>query len=253
MTEGGRGEGAAGPARASFGFRDVAPHEKTRMVGDVFRRVAQRYDLMNDLMSVGLHRRWKDRFVALVRPRPGEAILDLAGGTGDVALRLARRGAEVTVVDINPAMLAVGRERARRRGLKLAFVQADAEALPFADAAFSAVTVAFGIRNMTHIDRALAEARRVLAWGGRFACLEFSATEWAGFARLYDLYSFHIVPRLGQWVAGDRAAYRYLVESIRRFPDMDRFAGLLRQAGFAPVRAIPILGGAVAIHLGWKT
>ncbi len=239
-------------ARVSLGFRDVAPAEKTAAVADIFRRVAPRYDLMNDLMSAGLHRRWKDRFVDLVRPQPGERILDVAGGTGDIAFRLAARGAIVTVADINPAMLDVGRERAARRGLSLPFVEADAQALPFAEGAFDAVTIAFGIRNVTHIEAALAEAHRVLAWGGRFACLEFSQCQWPGFARAYDLYSLNIVPRIGAAVARDAEAYRYLVESIRRFPAMDRFAAMIADAGFARVGVDPILGGAVAIHRGWK-
>ncbi len=241
------------PATVSFGYADVAPEEKTARVGDVFARVARRYDLMNDLMSAGLHRAWKDRFVAMVRPRPGEAILDLAGGTGDIAFRLAKAGARVTVADINPHMLAVGKERARARGLAgLDWVEADAEALPFADQAFTAITIAFGIRNVTRIDRALAEAHRVLAWGGRFFCLEFSTTEWPGFARLYDLYSMQVVPRIGAAVARDAEAYRYLVESIRRFPDMATFRGMIEAAGFRRVAVTPILGGAVAIHRGWK-
>jgi demethylmenaquinone methyltransferase/2-methoxy-6-polyprenyl-1,4-benzoquinol methylase len=248
-----RAHAKPGP-EASFGFTEVAPEEKTALVGDVFRRVAGRYDLMNDLMSGGAHRLWKDRFVAAVKPRAGEAILDLAGGTGDIAFRLARAGAEVTVSDINPAMLEVGRSRADRRGLSgLSWVEANAEALPFPDAAFDAVTIAFGIRNVTHIDRALSEAHRVLKWGGRFFCLEFSTCQWPGFAEVYDLYSMRVVPRIGAAVARDAAAYRYLVESIRRFPDMDAFAGMIREAGFGGVKALPILGGAVAIHSGWKT
>ena len=239
--------------RVSFGFREVAPEEKTAMVGDVFARVARRYDLMNDLMSGGLHRAWKDRFAARVRPRSGEEILDLAGGTGDIAFRLARSGARVIVADINPEMLKVGEARARRRGIAgVSFEEANAEVLPFAGEHFDAVTIAFGIRNVTHIEQALSEAHRVLAWGGRFACLEFSTTEWPGFARLYDLYSMKLVPRLGAAVARDEDAYRYLVESIRRFPPMGRFAEMIREAGFGRVEATPILGGAVAIHMGWK-
>jgi demethylmenaquinone methyltransferase/2-methoxy-6-polyprenyl-1,4-benzoquinol methylase len=240
--------------KTSFGFRDVDVAEKTALVGDVFRRVAGRYDLMNDLMSGGMHRLWKDRFVDLVRPRAGECILDLAGGTGDIAFRMARRGARVTVADINAAMLDVGRKRAARRGLQgLSFEEANAEALPFDSRAFDAVTIAFGIRNVTLVDQALREAHRVLDWGGRFFCLEFSACQWPGFADLYDLYSMRVVPRIGAAVARDAEAYRYLVESIRRFPDMEHFSGMIRAAGFSGVKAIPILGGAVAIHSGWKT
>lgn len=239
--------------RVPLGFREVTPAEKTAAVGDIFRRVAPRYDLMNDLMSAGLHRRWKDRFVAMVRPRPGEAILDLAGGTGDIAFRLAARGARVTVADINPAMLDVGKARAARRGVSgLSFVEANAEAMPFADQSFDAVTIAFGIRNVTDRAAALADIRRVLGWGGRFFCLEFSTCEWPGFAAAYDLYSMRVVPRIGAAVARDADAYRYLVESIRRFPDMRALAREIEAAGFGAVRAVPILGGAVAIHSGWK-
>jgi demethylmenaquinone methyltransferase/2-methoxy-6-polyprenyl-1,4-benzoquinol methylase len=239
--------------RVPLGFQEVTPAEKTAAVGDIFRRVAPRYDLMNDLMSAGLHRRWKDRFVGLVRPRPGEVILDLAGGTGDIAFRLAARGARVTVADINPAMLAAGEARAARRGIEgLTFVEANAEAMPFADASFDAVTIAFGIRNVTDVAAALADIRRVLRWGGRFFCLEFSTCEWPGFAAVYDLYSMRVVPRIGAAVARDADAYRYLVESIRRFPDMRAFARQIEAAGFGQVTATPILGGAVAIHSGWK-
>jgi demethylmenaquinone methyltransferase/2-methoxy-6-polyprenyl-1,4-benzoquinol methylase len=239
--------------KVSFGFEAVSPEEKTRRVGAVFSSVARRYDLMNDLMSGGLHRPWKDLFVRRVRPRQGEAILDMAGGTGDVAFRLARRGARVTVADISPEMLEVGRERAHKRGLDgLSWAVENAEALSFADAAFDAYTIAFGIRNVTDVEAALREARRVLKTGGRFYCLEFSTTRWPGFAGLYDAYSMKAVPRIGKAVAGDEEAYRYLVESIRRFPPMERFSEMITGAGFARVRAEPILGGLVAIHSGWK-
>ena len=235
-----------------FGYEDVPPEEKTRRVGDVFARVARRYDLMNDLMSGGMHRLWKDRFVHRVRPRAGEAILDMAGGTGDIAFRLARAGAEVTVADINPAMLAVGRDRAAARGVPgLAWAEENAETLSFPDRSFDAYTIAFGIRNVTDIPAALREARRVLKRGGRFYCLEFSTTEWPGFRELYDAYSARVVPRIGAAVAGDAASYKYLVESIRRFPDMPSFSRMIADAGFVRVRAEPILGGAVAIHSGW--
>ena len=238
---------------ASYGFEDVLPEEKTRRVGSVFSRVARRYDRMNDAMSGGLHRVWKDRFVARVRPRPGEAILDMAGGTGDVAFRLAARGAVVTVADINPEMLAVGIERAARRRLAgLVWAEENAEALSFADAAFDAYTIAFGIRNVTDIPAALAQAHRVLRWGGRFHCLEFSTTEWPGFGQLYDAYSMRVVPEIGRVVGRDREAYQYLVESIRRFPDMAAFAAMIEAAGFRRVSVTPILGGLVAIHSGWK-
>ena len=239
--------------KVSFGYEDVEPQEKTRRVHGVFSNVATRYDLMNDVMSGGLHRRWKDLFVARVRPRRREKILDMAGGTGDVAFRLAAAGAEVTVADINSDMLEVGRERARRRGIGgLVWAQENAEALSFADGAFDAYTIAFGIRNVTHIDRALAEAHRALKTGGRFYCLEFSQTRWPGFADLYERYSRAVVPRIGRAVAGDAASYRYLVESIERFPDMEAFASMIGAAGFSNVKAEPILGGLVAIHSGWK-
>ena len=239
--------------KVSFGFEEVSPEEKTRRVGAVFSSVARRYDLMNDLMSGGLHRPWKDLFVRRVRPRKGESILDMAGGTGDVAFRLARRGARVTVADINPDMLEVGRGRAAKRGLEgLAWARENAEALSFADGAFDAYTIAFGIRNVTDIPAALAEAHRVLRTGGRFFCLEFSTTRWPGFASIYEAYSMHAVPRIGKAVARDEESYRYLVESIRRFPSMEAFSALVAKAGFARVKAEPVLGGLVAIHSGWK-
>ena len=239
--------------KVSFGHEQVDPAEKTQRVRGVFTSVASRYDLMNDLMSAGQHRLWKDTFVRRVRPRRGEKILDMAGGTGDVAFRLARRGAEVTVADINPDMLAVGVDRARRRGLDgLVWAEENAEALSFADSSFDAYTVAFGIRNVTHIARALAEAHRVLKTGGRFYCLEFSQTRWPGFREAYRRYSRYLVPRLGRVVAGDPDSYRYLVESIERFPDTAAFARMIEQAGFRQVKAEPILGGLVAIHSGWK-
>ena len=239
--------------KVSFGHEEVEPAEKTRRVRGVFSSVASRYDLMNDLMPAGQHGLWKDAFVRGVRPRRGEHILDMAGGTGDVAFRLARRGARVTVADVNPDMLAVGVERAKRRGLDgLAWAEEDAEALSFADSGFDACTIAFGIRNVTDIPKALAEAHRVLKPGGRFYCLEFSQTRWPGFREAYQAYSRFLVPRLGRIVAGDSDSYRYLVESIERFPDMAAFARLIEQAGFRRVRSEPILGGLVAIHSGWK-
>ena len=237
----------------SFGYADIDPADKTARVGDVFARVARRYDLMNDLMSGGLHRGWKDAFVRMVRPRPGEAILDMAGGTGDIAFRLAAAGASVTVADINPAMLDEGLARAAKRGLtELVWREENAEALTFPAAHFDAYTIAFGIRNVTDIAAALAEAHRVLRWGGRFYCLEFSTTEWPGFGRLYDAYSHRVMPQIGKYVARDEAAYRYLVESIRRFPDMAAFRTMIETAGFARVAVRPILGGLVAVHSGWK-
>jgi demethylmenaquinone methyltransferase/2-methoxy-6-polyprenyl-1,4-benzoquinol methylase len=237
----------------SYGFEEVAPEEKTRRVTSVFERVAKRYDIMNDLMSAGLHRGWKDEFVRMVKPRADEAILDMAGGTGDIAFRLAKAGARVTVADINPAMLEVGRERAAKRGVEgLVWAEENAEMLSFADANFDAYTIAFGIRNVTDIPAALRSAHRVLKYGGRFFCLEFSTTEWPGFGAAYDAYSHRVVPQIGKYVAKDEEAYRYLVESIRRFPPMTEFAAMITAAGFARVATRPILGGLVAIHSGWK-
>jgi demethylmenaquinone methyltransferase/2-methoxy-6-polyprenyl-1,4-benzoquinol methylase len=239
--------------KVSFGHEDVAPDEKTRRVRGVFSSVASRYDLMNDLMSGGQHRLWKHAFVRRVRPRHGEAILDMAGGTGDVGFRLARAGASVTIADINPEMLAVGIERAMRRGIEgLIWAEENAEALSFPDKAFDACTIAFGIRNVTDIPAALAEAQRVLKIGGRFFCLEFSQSRWPGFRTLYETYSRRVVPHIGKMVAKDEDSYRYLIESIERFPDMAAFAKLIGAAGFAQVKAEPILGGLVAIHSGWK-
>ncbi|HEU0044560.1 class I SAM-dependent methyltransferase [Sphingomonas sp.] len=237
----------------SFGYEDVAPDEKTRRVGGVFSSVASRYDLMNDAMSGGMHRLWKDRFVRRVKPRAGEQILDMAGGTGDIAFRLAAGGAGVTVADINPEMLAVGMERARKRNVEgLIWTEANAETLRFADRSLDAYTIAFGIRNVTDIPAALREAHRVLKRGGRFFCLEFSTTVWPGFAEVYDAYSHRVVPQLGKALAGDPDSYRYLIESIRRFPDMPAFEAMIRAAGFAQTRVEPIAGGLVAIHSGWK-
>lgn len=236
-----------------FGYEDVAPEEKTARVGAVFSSVARKYDLMNDAMSGGMHRLWKDRFVRRVKPRAGEQILDMAGGTGDVAFRLARGGANVTVSDINQDMLDVGIERAMDRGIDgLVWSRQNAEELSFQDRFFDAYSIAFGIRNVTHVDQALAEAFRVLKYGGRFFCLEFSTTEWPGFKEAYDLYSHRVVPKLGQALAGDEESYRYLIESIRRFPPMREFEGMIRQAGFTRTKVEPIMGGLVAIHSGWK-
>jgi demethylmenaquinone methyltransferase / 2-methoxy-6-polyprenyl-1,4-benzoquinol methylase len=239
--------------KVSFGFEDVPPEEKTRRVGRVFANVASRYDLMNDLMSGGMHRLWKTQFVRRVRARKGETILDMAGGTGDIAFFLAASGAQVTVADISPEMLEVGQKRAERQGVKgLVWAVENAESLTFPDQTFDAFTIAFGIRNVTRVQKALEEAHRVLRIGGRFYCLEFSTTTWPGFAGLYDRYSMHVVPKIGKAVARDEESYRYLVESIRRFPNMQAFAEMIRKAGFAQVKAEPILGGLVAIHSGWK-
>ena len=237
----------------SFGYETVDADEKTRRVGAVFSSVAAKYDVMNDAMSGGMHRLWKDQFVRRVKPQPGEAILDMAGGTGDIAFRMAERGAAVTVADINQEMLDVGLERAVTRGIDtLVWSRQNAEQLAYPDRCFDAYTIAFGIRNVTHIDQALAEAFRVLKFGGRFFCLEFSTTEWPGFKEAYDAYSHKLVPRIGKAIAGDEDSYRYLVESIRRFPPMPEFEAMIRQAGFARTKVEPIMGGLVAIHSGWK-
>ena len=239
--------------QVNFGEERVTPEEKTARVGGVFSSVARRYDLMNDLMSGGAHRLWKDRFVAKVKPRSGETILDMAGGTGDIAFRMAKRGARVTVADINPDMLAVGIERATKRTIDgLVWQRENAETLSFADAGFDAYTIAFGIRNVTDIPAALREAHRVLKRGGRFYCLEFSTSEWPGFGELYDRFSDTLIPRIGKYVADDEASYRYLVESIRRFPRMEPFRAMIADAGFANTSVEPILGGLVAIHGGWR-
>jgi len=237
----------------SFGYEEVAPVEKTQRVGKVFSSVASNYDLMNDAMSAGMHRLWKDRFVRRVKPREGEMILDMAGGTGDIAFRMQAHGALITVADINPDMLAVGIERAQKREIGgLSWSEQNAESLTFDDKCFDAYTIAFGIRNVTHIDKALAEAHRVLKRGGRFFCLEFSTTLWPGFAEIYDAYSHKLVPKLGKLLAKDEDSYRYLIESIRRFPDMPTFEGMIRDAGFVRTNVEPMLGGLVAIHSGWK-
>ena len=239
--------------KVNFGDEVVTPEEKTRRVGAVFSSVARRYDLMNDLMSGGMHRLWKDRFVNRVKPRAGERILDMAGGTGDIAFRMARKGAAVTVSDINADMLGVGEERARERGIAgLTWKQENAERLSFSDNGFDAYTIAFGIRNVTDIAAALREAHRVLKRGGRFFCLEFSTSEWPGFGKAYEVYSDNVIPRIGKAVADDEGSYRYLVESIRRFPKPEQFKRMVADAGFARAAAEPILGGLVCIHSGWK-
>jgi demethylmenaquinone methyltransferase/2-methoxy-6-polyprenyl-1,4-benzoquinol methylase len=244
-------------ADTHFGSRQVPLEDKQALVDDVFHSVAPRYDLMNDLMSLGLHRAWKDALVTALDPpktRPF-ALLDVAGGTGDVALRAIAAGGEftrATVCDINPDMLAVGRERALPLGDAITFTEGNAEALPFADRSFDAVTVAFGIRNVPRIDVALAEAFRVLRIGGKFLCLEFSAVDVPGLDRLYDFYSFNVIPALGRAVTGDAESYRYLVESIRRFPKPEAFAAMLRAAGFRRVSFQQMTGGIVALHCGWR-
>jgi len=239
--------------QVNFGDELVSPEEKTRRVGAVFSSVARRYDVMNDLMSGGMHRLWKDRFVNRVKPRSGERILDMAGGTGDVAFRMARRGALVTVSDINPDMLEVGKERARQRAIPgLAWQVENAEKLSFGNASFDAYTIVFGIRNVTDIPAALREAHRVLKRGGRFYCMEFSSSDWPGFSTVYETFASNVIPRIGKVVADDEASYRYLVESIRRFPRPEQFKRMVADAGFVRAAADPMLGGLVTIHSGWK-
>ena len=241
-----------------FGFETVPLAEKQERVNDVFRSVARRYDVMNDLMSAGLHRAWKATLVSMLRPPRNRPFrhLDVAGGTGDVAFRVAAAGGEqtrVTVADINADMLAVGRERAEKRGLsRLTFVEADAQALPFGDREYDGYTIAFGIRNVPRIELALREAHRVLKPGSRFLCLEFSKVDIPGLDRIYDAYSFNVIPRIGELVAKDRDSYQYLVESIRRFPAPGAFARMIEEAGFRRVTHRPLSGGIVAIHSGWK-
>ncbi len=243
-----------------FGFRDVALDEKQTLVNDVFRSVASRYDLMNDLMSAGLHRVWKDIMINALNPPRGDApfaLLDVAGGTGDIAFRAAKAagpGFRATVCDINSDMLNVGRERAAARHLddRVSFVEGNAEALAFPDRHFDGYTIAFGIRNVPRIDLALREAYRVLKPGGRFLCLEFSTVDVPGLDRLYDLFSFKVIPPLGRAVTGDAESYQYLVESIRKFPKPAAFAEMIRTAGFSRVTWQSLSGGIVALHSGWR-
>jgi demethylmenaquinone methyltransferase/2-methoxy-6-polyprenyl-1,4-benzoquinol methylase len=245
---------------APFGYRDVDPADKPGLVRGVFDRVARRYDLMNDLMSLGAHRLWKDAAAARLNPQPGERIVDCAGGTGDLARRFAalaraaraRRGgapAEVLVVDYNQAMITAGRGRGATA--EIAWVVGDAQALPLPDACADAYAIGFGLRNVTDIPRALAEARRVLKPGGRFLCLEFSKVTAGALRQVYDAYSMRVIPKVGSRVAGDAEAYQYLVESIRRFPDQRTLAALMGQAGFARASFTNLTGGVVALHQGW--
>jgi demethylmenaquinone methyltransferase/2-methoxy-6-polyprenyl-1,4-benzoquinol methylase len=244
----------------SFGFRNVDESERQGLVNRVFATVAERYDLMNDLMSGGLHRLWKGDLIAQLNPpRDDRAfrLLDVAGGTADVTLRYARASgpnATAMLCDISPEMIAVGQRRVREAGLenRISFTEGNAEALPFADRAFDGYTIAFGIRNVTHIDAALREAFRVLKIGGRFLCLEFSQVQVPILDRLYDFHSFEVIPRLGKAIAGEDVPYRYLVESIRKFPNQERFAAMVRDAGFARVSYRNLTGGVAAIHSGWK-
>jgi demethylmenaquinone methyltransferase / 2-methoxy-6-polyprenyl-1,4-benzoquinol methylase len=251
---------AGSPDETHFGYESVPLGEKQARVDDVFHSVARRYDLMNDLMSGGLHRAWKDALVTAVNPPKSDApfaLLDLAGGTGDVAFRVVEAGGpgtQVTVCDINADMLTVGAERALERGYddRVTFEQGNAEDLAYPDRSFDCVTIAFGIRNVPRIDRALAEAHRVLKLGGHFLCLEFSAVDVPGLDALYELYSFNLIPAIGKAVTGDRAAYQYLVESIRKFPKPKAFAAMMEDAGFRRVSFKPMTGGVVALHSGWK-
>jgi demethylmenaquinone methyltransferase / 2-methoxy-6-polyprenyl-1,4-benzoquinol methylase len=243
-----------------FGFRDVALEDKQTLVNDVFHSVASRYDLMNDLMSMGLHRIWKELMIDALNPPRGDrafALLDVAGGTGDIAFRAAKAagpGFRATVCDINSDMLGVGHERAAARHLddRVSFVEGNAEALAFPNGAFDAYTIAFGIRNVPRIDLALSEAFRVLKPGGRFLCLEFSTVDMPGLDRIYDLFSFRVIPPLGRAVTGDAESYRYLVESIRQFPKPNAFAERIRAAGFSRVSWQSLSGGIVALHSGWR-
>jgi demethylmenaquinone methyltransferase / 2-methoxy-6-polyprenyl-1,4-benzoquinol methylase len=246
---------------ASFGYQEVRPEDKSALVGGVFARVASRYDLMNDLMSAGVHRLWKAAMIDWLAPGPGLRLLDVAGGTGDIAFRvldrLVRRQAappRIVVCDVNPQMLEIGRDRAidANRLDAIDWLCADAEALPLPDRSVEAYTIAFGIRNVTRIDRALAEARRILVPGGRFLCLEFATVPSPALRRAYDLYSFNVLPWLGERVAGDQAAYRYLVESIRRFPDQATFARMIEEAGLERVRYRDLSGGIAAMHSAWR-
>ena len=240
---------------AHFGFKNVPEDEKSSLVRGVFDSVAGRYDLMNDLMSGGLHRLWKNEMVAWLNPKAGMRILDVAGGTGDIAFRMLKKaGCRVTILDINRRMLEEGRDRAIDRNIVngIEWTCGDAEALPLPDSCYDAYTIAFGIRNVTHIDKALAEAFRVLKPGGRFLCMEFShmPNEWL--QKCYDTYSFNVIPQIGEWVTGNKDAYQYLVESIRRFPKQDAFSDMIRTAGFENVQYRNLAQGAVAIHSGRK-
>lgn len=239
-----------------FGFKTVREEEKADLVRGVFDSVAPKYDLMNDLMSLGIHRAWKNRLMDKLRPHAGQKLLDVGGGTGDIAFKyLEHGGDDVTVFDINSEMLAVGRDRAIDKGILsgITWMQGNAEELPFADATFDAYTIAFCIRNVTRIDRALREARRVLKPGGHFLCLEFSRVVQPGLNQIYDLYSFSILPKLGEIIAKDRESYQYLAESIRRFPDQETFKAMIEDAGFGVATYENLTGGISCIHSAWRT
>lgn len=250
---------ADGGMETSYGFREVAEGEKQVLVNEVFHKVAKRYDIMNDVMSAGLHRIWKDAMIAALNPRkdPAYKVLDVAGGTGDIAFRIVEasgRLAHATVLDINGSMLGVGAERAEKKGLSdnLTFVEANAEELPFEDNSFDAYTIAFGIRNVPRIDVALSEAYRVLKRGGRLLVLEFSDVEMPLLDRFYDQWSFKAIPRFGKMITGDAEPYQYLVESIRKFPNQGDFAKMISSAGFSRVTFTNYSGGIAALHSGWK-
>jgi demethylmenaquinone methyltransferase / 2-methoxy-6-polyprenyl-1,4-benzoquinol methylase len=239
-----------------FGRQTVAEGDKAGLVHGVFSNVASKYDVMNDVMSLGIHRLWKDAMMDWLAPRPGQRLLDVAGGTGDVAFRFLKRAgdAEAVVLDMTEQMLIEGRKRAEAEAQadRLDWVVGDAMALPFEDATFDRYTISFGIRNVTRIEDALAEAFRVLRPGGRLVVLEFSQLPNAGLQKAYDAYSFNVIPRMGQMIAGDRDSYQYLVESIRNFPDQDRFAAMIRDAGFENVAYRNLSMGIAALHSGWK-
>lgn len=250
---------ATGGMATSYGFRDVAEGEKQPLVNDVFHKVAKRYDIMNDVMSAGMHRVWKDAMIAALNPRKSAdyRVLDVAGGTGDIAFRIveaSNRLAHATVLDINGSMLGVGAERAAKKGLteNLTFVEANAEDLPFDSGSFDAYTIAFGIRNVPRIEVALKEAFRVLKRGGRLLVLEFSEVTMPLLDRFYDEWSFKAIPRFGKMITGDAEPYQYLVESIRKFPNQDDFATMIREAGFSRVSYTNYTGGIAALHSGWK-
>lgn len=247
--------------KTSFGFRNVAEDERQGLVNQVFAKVAERYDLMNDLMSGGMHRLWKNDFIAwMAPPRQSDRsfrLLDVAGGTGDIAMRFANAtgvNASAVICDISPEMLEVGRRRVKDAGFasRIDLIEGNAETLPFPDKSFDAYTIAFGIRNVTHIDRALSEAYRVLKPGGRFMCLEFSQCQIPMLDRIYDFHSFEVIPRLGKLTAGEAQPYEYLVESIRKFPKQERFAEMIREAGFEQVKYRNLSGGIAAMHSGWR-
>jgi demethylmenaquinone methyltransferase/2-methoxy-6-polyprenyl-1,4-benzoquinol methylase len=238
-----------------FGFRTVAADEKRLLVREVFDSVAGQYDLMNDLMSLGVHRLWKRAFIAALEPRPNRTLLDLAGGTGDIAAGWLKGGGGPAILsDINAAMLGEGRDKMTASGLlaNMSFLVADAEAIPLPDRSVDRVSMAFGLRNCTNKDRVLAEARRVLRPGGKFFCLEFSRLQVAAFERVYDAWSFQALPRIGGAVAKDSASYQYLAESIRMFPDQETLAGMMAAAGLERVTFRNLSGGIAAIHQGWR-